>query len=120
VDGRNGPNPQRTRRLHGGIHHHHCPDRCHRHVRTPLPGGTINDQLGVGGLSVQHGDYVAGDCPDGNWTLTHVNDAPERKGGDVNQNGDNYVCIKGDPQGEGNTGNNSNNKDNNSDPVDNG
>ena len=86
----------------------------------PYPGGTINDQLGVGGLSAQHGDYVAGDCPDGNWTLTHVSKAPDKKGGDINQNGDNYVCIKSDPQGNGNTGNNSNNKDNNSDPVDNG
>jgi Flp pilus assembly pilin Flp len=73
----------------------------------PYLGGAINDQLGTGGLSVRHGDYV-------------VDNAPEKKGGDVNQNGDNYVCIKGDPQGEGNTGNNSNNKDNNSDPVDNG
>lgn len=86
----------------------------------PYLGGAINDELGVAGLSVQHGDYVAGDCPDGNWTLTHVSKAPEKKGGDVNQNGDNYVCIKSDPQGNGNTGNNSNNKDNNSDPVDNG
>lgn len=87
----------------------------------PTLGNWINDELGVGGLSIEYGDYVAGECPDGNWLLTHVDDAPQKNGPDPNQNGDNYVCIKDDTgDGNGNTGNNANNKDNNSDPVDNG
>jgi len=84
-------------------------------------GSSINDQLGRGGLSIEYGDYVAGECPDGNWDLTHIKDAPPKSGPDPNQNGDNYVCVKSDVgSGEGNSGQNANNKDNNEDPVDNG
>ena len=84
-------------------------------------GDSINDQLGQGGLSIRYGDYVAGECPEGNWDLTHVDDAPEKSGPDPNQNSDNYVCVKSDVgSGEGNSGQNANNKDNNEDPVDNG
>ena len=84
-------------------------------------GGSINDKLGVGGLSIRYGDYVAGECPDGNWDLTHIDDATVKSGPDPNQNGDDYVCVKSDVgSGEGNSGQNANNKDNNEDPVDNG
>lgn len=86
----------------------------------PTLGNWVNDELGVGGLAVHYGDYVAGECPAGNWTLTHVSEAPPKNGPDPNQNGDNYVCVKSDTgNGNGNTGQNANNKDNNSDPVDN-
>jgi len=84
-------------------------------------GGWTNDKLGIGGLAIQYGDYVAGECPEGNWDLTHIDDAPVKSGPDPNQNGDNYVCVKSDlGQGNGNTGNGADNKDNNDDPVDNG
>ncbi len=84
-------------------------------------GGWTNDKIGVGALSIQYGDYVAGECPDGNWDLTHIDDAPVKNGPDPNQNGDNYVCVKSDTgSGDGNTNQNANNKDNNEDPVDNG
>jgi Flp pilus assembly pilin Flp len=87
----------------------------------PALGGWVNDQLGIGGLSIHYGDYVAGECPDGNWALTNVADAPAKNGPDPNLNGDNYVCVKVDTgSGNGNTGQNANNKDNNTDPVDNG
>ena len=104
ADGRTGQTPQRARPRHGRIR--------------PAARG---DQLGVGGLSVDHGDYVAGVCPDGDWDLTHIKDAPPKNGPDPNQNGDQYVCVKSDTgSGNGNTGQNANNKDNSSDPVDNG
>ena len=85
-------------------------------------GPWVGNQLGVGGLSIRYGDYVAGECPDGNWDLTHIDDAPVKSGPDPNQNGDNYICVKNvDPDtGNGNTGQNANNKDNSVDPVDNG
>lgn len=87
-------------------------------------GGWTNDKLGVGGLSIQYGDYVAGECPGtGDWVLTHVSKAPPKNGPDPNQNGDDYVCVKsgqGGGNGNGNSGQNANNKDNNKDPVDNG
>ena len=84
-------------------------------------GGWTYDELGVGGLSIRYGDYVAGDCPDGNWDLTHIDDAPVKSGPDPNQNGDDYVCVKSDVgSGNGNSGQNANNKDNGVDPVDNG
>lgn len=89
----------------------------------PVFGGWVNDELGIGGLSVEYGDFVAGECPDGGWVLTHVDDAPEKNGPDPNQNGDNYVCVKsgmGNGNGNGNSGQNANNKDNNTDPIDNG
>jgi Flp pilus assembly pilin Flp len=84
-------------------------------------GGWTNDELGVGGLSIRYGDYVAGECPDGSWDLTHIDDAPVKNGPDPNQNGDDYVCVKNDVgSGNGNSGQNANNKDNGVDPVDNG
>jgi Flp pilus assembly pilin Flp len=90
----------------------------------PALGGWVNDQLGIGGLSIHYGDYVAGECPSGgDWVLTNVEDAPVKNGPDPNQNGDNYVCVKsgmGNGNGNGNSGQNANNKDNNTDPVDNG
>ena len=88
-------------------------------VTSPVPWA--DRRRGVGGLSVDHGDYVAGVCPDGNWDLTHIKDAPAKNGPDPNLNGDQYVCVKSDTgSGDGNTGQNANNKDNISDPVDNG
>ena len=64
---------------------------------------------------------MAGECPDGNWDLTHIDDAPVKSGPDPNQNGDDYVCVKNDTgSGNGNSGQNANNKDNSVDPVDNG
>ena len=84
-------------------------------------GPWVSDQLGVGGLAIEYGDYVAGECPDGSWDLTHIDDAPAKNGPDPNQNGDNYVCVKSDiGSGNGNSGQNANNKDNDVDPVDNG
>ena len=84
-------------------------------------GPSVSNHLGVGGLSIHYGDYVAGECPDGNWDLTHTDDAPVKNGPDPNQNGDSYVCVKSDTgSGGGNSGQNANNKDNNEDPVDNG
>ena len=86
-------------------------------------GPWVSDQLSVGGLSIGYGDYVAGECPT-DWGMAHI-DSPEAKekknSQNVNQNGDNYVCIKNPSgAGAGNTGNNANVKDNTSDPVDNG
>ena len=86
-------------------------------------GPWISEQLGIGGLSIDHGDYVAGECPP-DWGMTHINSEAaqaKKNSQNVNLNGDNYVCIKNPTGGgEGNTGNNSNVKDNDSDPVDNG
>ena len=85
-------------------------------------GPWVSNQLGVGGLSIAHGDYVAGDCPTGNWDLAHI-DSPEAaektNSTNVNQNGDNYVCVKSDISGNGNTSQTSNAKDNDTEPVDN-
>ena len=85
-------------------------------------GPSVSNHLGVAGLSIQYGDYVAGDCPAGNWDLAHI-DSPEAaektNSTNVNQNGDNYVCVKSDISGNGNTSQTSNAKDNNTEPVDN-
>ena len=84
-------------------------------------GPSVSNHLGVAGLSVQYGDYVAGDCPTGNWDLAHIDspEAAEKKNStNVNQNGDNYVCVKSDISGNGNTSQTSNAKDNNAEPVD--
>ena len=85
-------------------------------------GSWTGDHLGVGGLSVQYGDYVAGECPAGNWDMAHI-DSPEaaakKNSTNVNQNGDNYVCVKSDISGNGNTSQTSNAKDNDTEPVDN-
>ena len=55
-------------------------------------GPSVSNHLGVAGLSIQYGDYVAGDCPAGNWDLAHI-DSPEAaektNSTNVNQNGDN-------------------------------
>ena len=85
-------------------------------------GPWVSNQLGVGGLSIAQGDYVAGDCPTGDWDLAHIDspDAQEKKNSiNVNQNGDNYVCVKSDISGNGNTNQTSNAKDNDAEPVDN-
>ncbi len=83
-------------------------------------GPWVVNHLGIGGLSIEYGDHVAGECPT-DWGMAHVNspEAQEKKNSQsVNQNGDNYVCIKSPSGGGGgNTGNNTNAKDNNSDPV---
>ncbi len=75
------------------------------------------------GPSVSNHLGVAGDCPTGNWDLAHI-DSPEAaektNSVNVNQNGDNYVCVKSDISGNGNTSQTSNAKDNNTEPVDNG
>ncbi len=86
-------------------------------------GPSVSNHLGVGGLSIAYGDYVAGDCPSGDWDLAHIDspEAQEKKNAiNVNQNGDNYVCVKSDLNGNGNTSQTSNAKDNDAEPVDNG
>ena len=84
-------------------------------------GPWVSNHLGVGGLSIEYGDHVAGECPT-DWGMTHINspEAQQKKNSQsVNQNGDNFVCIKNPSGGGGgNTGNNANVKDNDSDPVD--
>ncbi len=39
-------------------------------------GLSVSHHLGVGGPSIECGDYAAGDCPSGNWDLAHI-DSPE-------------------------------------------
>ncbi len=77
------------------------------------------NHLGVAALSVEYGDYVAGECPSGDWYL--VEEGQNKKNGqNVNQNGDYYICDKQIPGGgNGNTNQNNNVKDNNSYPWDN-
>ena len=77
------------------------------------------NHLGVAALSVEYGDYVAGECPSGDWYL--VEEGQDKKSGqNVNQNGDYYICDKQIPGGgNGNTNQNNNVKDNNSYPWDN-
>ena len=77
------------------------------------------NHLGVAALSVEYGDYVAGECPSGDWGL--VDEGQDKKNGqNVNVNGDYYICLKEIPGGgNGNTNNNNNVKDNNSSPWDN-
>ncbi len=56
----------------------------------------------------------------GTWpTSTHPRQ-PKRRSTNVNQNGDNYVCVKSDISGNGNTSQTSNAKDNDTEPVDSG
>ncbi len=77
------------------------------------------NHLGIAALSVEHGDYVAGECPSGDWYLVDA-EQNKKNGQNVNQNGDYYICDKGIPGGgNGNTNNNNNVKDNNSYPWDN-
>ncbi len=80
------------------------------------------NHLGVAALSVEYGDYVAGECPSGEWKLIHETPETTKKNGQsVNQNGDYYICDKDIPGGgNGNTNNNNNVKDNNSYPWDSG
>jgi len=77
------------------------------------------NHLGVAALSVEYGDYVAGECPSGDWGL--VDEGQNKKNGqNVNVNGDYYICLKEIPGGgNGNTNNTSDVKDNNSYPWDN-
>ena len=77
------------------------------------------NHLGIAALSVEYGEYVAGECPSGDWGL--VDDGQYKKNGqNVNVNGDTKVCLKDIPGGgNGNTNNNSDVKDNNSYPWDN-
>ena len=71
------------------------------------------NHLGVAALSVEYGDYVAGECPSGDWGLVD-------EGQDKNNGQDYYICLKEIPGGgNGNTNNNNNVKDNNSSPWDN-
>ncbi len=82
-------------------------------------GPWASNHRGVAALSVEYGDYVAGECPSGNWAL--VDEGQYKKNGQsVNANGDAKICLKDLPGGgTGNTNNNSNVKDNNSYPWDN-
>jgi hypothetical protein len=82
----------------------------------------VANHLGIAALSVEYGDYVAGECPSGDWQMTSAEGAlPKKNGQDVNQNHDNYICDKGIPGGgNGNTNQNHNVKDNNGYPWDGG
>ena len=87
-------------------------------------GPYVANHLGIAALSVEYGDYVAGECPSGGYILTlDDDDALDKKNGrPVNVNGDDYLCDKdvpGDP-GNDNTDQNHNVKDNNNYPWDGG
>jgi hypothetical protein len=87
-------------------------------------GPYVANHLGIAALSVEYGDYAAGECPSGGYVMTHLDNIDTTKKGqqDPNANQDSFLCdktVNGDP-GNGNTNDNNNLKDNNKYPWDGG